>query len=773
MTSHDHGLVALSVIIAILASYVALDLVGRVTAATGRGRVAWLLGGAVAMGTGIWSMHYIGMLAFKLPVPVSYHWPTVALSWIAAISASAVALFVASRQTMGPLRAALGSVFMGCGIASMHYIGMAAMRLPATSDYSPLLVTLSVVLAIGISFVALWLTFELRDDTRHFNWRRTNSAVVMGLAIPIMHYTGMAAASFSPSTATPDLSRAISVSALGTMGIIGVTFMVLGLAVVTSLVEGRFSAQILREDVLLRQSEARLREDAERREFILNAAGIGMWEHDLTSGRIDWSNTMEVIHGRPRSAFPDTLESFLALVHPDDREGVAEAFHRFLQDGTEHTNEFRVVWPDDTTHWLERTAQVRRDEAGRPTFVFGVERDITRRRLLEDHFRQAQKMEAIGQLAGGVAHDFNNLLTAIVGFSELILEHPQADDIIRSDTREILKAAQSATALTRQLLAFSRRQTLEPLVLDLNALVGNMESMVRRLIGEQIRLETELEPSLWYVNADKSQIEQVVMNLAVNARDAMPTGGILRIQTSNAELDEAFVAQHPGSAAGRYVRTTVTDTGVGMDAAVRSHLFEPFFTTKGPGKGTGLGLATVYGAVRQSHGFVTVQSEVGQGASFAVYLPETSYQMPSPIVVSPHFEMKGAETILLVEDQEEVRRITRETLARHGYTVLTANDALQALALLAHGTHQIDLLLTDIVMPGMDGRELGRQATRRYPHLHVLYMSGYAHVMTDANGILEPGLAFLQKPFTTTGLLNKVRQVLTAREDYSARAAGH
>src|SRR5688572_23305094 len=246
--SHDDGLVGLSVVIAILASYVALELVSRVTAATGRGRAAWLLGGAMAMGTGIWSMHYIGMLAFRLPVPVRYHWPTVVLSLIAAIVASAVALFVTSRQTMGPRRAALGSAFMGGGIAGMHYIGMAAMRLPAVSLYSAPLVALSIVLAIGIAFVALWLTFELREDASHFNWRRINSAIVMGLAIPVMHYTGMAAVSFAPAAVVPDLSRAVSISALGTLGIIGVTFMVLGLAVVTSAVERRMSAQVLRED---------------------------------------------------------------------------------------------------------------------------------------------------------------------------------------------------------------------------------------------------------------------------------------------------------------------------------------------------------------------------------------------------------------------------------------------------------------------------------------------------------------------------------------------
>ena len=425
---------------------------------------------------------------------------------------------------------------MGSGIAGMHYIGMAAMRLAATPHYSAGLVALSIALAIVISFVALWLTFHLRDDVRQFTWRRVNSAIVMGLAIPVMHYTGMAAASFSPAPdAVVDLSRAVGISALGTLGIIGVTFMVLGLALVTSVVERRFSAQVQREDSLLRESAARLREDAERREFILSAAGIGMWEQDLEAATIEWSNTMEVIHGLPRARFPKTLDSFLENVHPDDRAIVVDEFQRLIEGGAERTKEYRVVWPDGSEHWIESTARVRRDGDGRAVYVFGVDRDVTRRRLLEDHVRQSQKMDAIGQLAGGVAHDFNNLLTAIMGFSELILESEEGSQAVRHDVGEILKAAQSAGSLTRQLLAFSRRQMLDPRVLDLSQIVADMESMMRRLLGEHIELVTVLPSSIWRVCADKGQIEQVVMNLSVNAgmrcRRAEPCGLRRRMST--------------------------------------------------------------------------------------------------------------------------------------------------------------------------------------------------------------------------------------------------
>jgi len=874
---YSPGLVALSVVIAVLASYVALDLAGRVTAAAGRLRLAWLIGGAFAMGTGIWSMHYIGMLAFQLPVVVQYDWPTVMLSHLAAILASAVAMFVTSRSTMEPWRAAVGSVCMGSGIASMHYVGMAAMRLPAAHTYDPALVALSVCLAIVISFVALWLTFHLRAGTKDLDWRKIGSATVMGAAIPIMHYTGMAAVSFRPTAMVHgDTTHAVSVSALGLIGIIGVTFMVLGLSVLTSLMDRRLSA--------------RLREDAERREFILSAAGTGMWEQDLVSGRVTWSGTMQAVHGIPSRAAPQSLEAFLECVHPDDRPGLASTYTQSLQNGSDYTTQYRSLWPDGSVHWVESTARVSRDAAGRPTRVVGVDRDITmqkvaktalieserayrstfdgapagiahvsldgrwlrvnrhlcdilgythdellsldlfglvhpeerqdeaaaierlasgsldrdqrerrfrrrdgsyvwtqlsvtvhrdkagvakylipiiddisERKTLEATLRQAQKMDAVGQLAGGVAHDFNNLLTVIVGFSELLLANPSVDGAVRRDLVEILNAAQNAAALTKQLLAFSRRQALELRILDLNEVVAGMEHMLRRVLGERVTLTTELRTDLGRVSADRAQIEQVILNLAVNARDAMPTGGTLRIATSNVELDRAFVASHPGAKLGTYVRIAVSDTGTGIDPAVQAHIFEPFYTTKARGHGTGLGLATVYGIVKQSNGYIDVETKLGRGSTFHLYLPRTGAVAVSPRPASPLPEAPGTETILLVEDQADVRRIAREVLVRHGYTVLEACDGTEALDQAARHNGAIHLLLTDVVMPGLDGRELARRITSQCAGVRTLYMSGYADALVDHDGVLEPGLALLQKPFTPGRLLQKVREVLDAK----------
>jgi PAS domain S-box-containing protein len=888
--SYSFGLVALSVMIAILASYVALDLAGRVTAATGRSRRLWIAGGAFAMGTGIWSMHYIGMLAFALPVPVQYDWPTVLLSLIAAILASAVAMFVTSRTTMGLWRAALGSVFMGTGIAGMHYIGMAAMRLSATHSYAPTVVAWSVFLAIAISFVALWLTFRLRGGTQELDWRKIGSAIVMGAAIPVMHYTGMAAVTFAPeSMAHGDLSHAVSISSLGVIGIIGVTFMVLGLAVLTSLMDRHLSAQVMREDVRLRQSEARLREDAERREFILSAAAIGMWEQDLATGHVTWSDTMEVIHGISRRDFPQTLEAFLHRIHPDDRTELSRVFTQGAQSASEYTTAYRSVWPDGSIHWVESTARITRDAAGRPTRVVGVDRDITERKLadaalveserayrstfegapvgighvsldgrwiranlrlseilgysreelftldllglmhpedrahvreafdnfasetldryhgerrlrrrdgtfvwtllnvsahrdeagkpkylipiiddlterhtLEAQFRQAQKMDAVGQLAGGIAHDFNNLLTVIIGFSELILDNPTIDQAGRRDLDQIAQSARLAAVLTSQLLAFSRRQTLEPRILDLNAVIAGMEGLLGRLIGEQVELVTQLAPGLGRVSADQSQIEQVVMNLAVNARDAMPGGGIVRIETGNVDLDEVFVAAHPGASRGSHVTIAVIDAGVGMDRAMQARLFEPFYTTKEQGKGTGLGLATVYGVVKQSKGYIGVESELGRGSTFTVYLPGVAQSVSRHVKESASVPLTGTERILLVEDQDEVRRIAREALTRHGYVVLEASSGNQALALMEQHAGSIQLVLTDVVMPGMDGRELGKRIGLHHQDVRILYMSGYADAVVGDDGVLVPGLAFLRKPFTPKRLLQKVREVLDA-----------
>jgi PAS domain S-box-containing protein len=387
-------------------------------------------------------------------------------------------------------------------------------------------------------------------------------------------------------------------------------------------------------------------------------------------------------------------------------------------------------------------------------------RDMTRMQQIEKRLAQIQKMEAVGNLAGGIAHDFNNLLTIINGHAEALFRSLGADFRACQRVQEVAKAGDRAAQLTRQLLAFSRQQILRPRVLNLNDLVADFQRMLGRLIGEDITLATKLSPDLRQVKADPGQIEQVLMNLAVNARDAMPKGGCLTIETANAELDESYARTHPDAKPGHYAVLAVSDTGCGMDKETMARIFEPFFTTKGPSKGTGLGLATVYGIVKQSGGYIHVYSEPGHGTTFKVYLPltgeEASAVESKPSAPAP----TGKETVLLVEDEDGVRALLRSTLEEHGYAVLEAAHGKEALAVAQSFARPIDLLLTDVVMPEMGGRVLAERFAVLYPQAKAIFMSGYTDDMVVRQGVLEAEVEFIQKPYTMSALLWKIREVL-------------
>jgi PAS domain S-box-containing protein len=392
--------------------------------------------------------------------------------------------------------------------------------------------------------------------------------------------------------------------------------------------------------------------------------------------------------------------------------------------------------------------------------VLAIAADLTALRQLEMQYRQSQKVEAVGQLAGGIAHDFNNILTAILSTTQLLLRDLPRGATARQDVEEIAGSARRAAGLTRQLLAFSRRQVLELKALDLNALVRNQERMLRRLISEQAELRIDVAPDLGTVRADAGQLEQVLLNLVVNACDAMPLGGVITISAKNVNVDRPYVEQHVPVLPGHYVLLSVHDTGIGMDASTKAHLFEPFFTTKEPGKGTGLGLATVYGIVKQSGGYIWAVSEPKQGATFKIYLPrseEAAALLDTPVSAP---SLNGKETVLLVEDQGDVLRIMRRGLEALGYTVLAAKGGPEALALAARHEGTIDLLVTDVVMPGMNGRDLAQGLSATRPETKVLYVSGYPDQTIVHQGLLAPGLAFLQKPFAPDALARKIREVL-------------
>jgi nitrogen-specific signal transduction histidine kinase/CheY-like chemotaxis protein len=392
-------------------------------------------------------------------------------------------------------------------------------------------------------------------------------------------------------------------------------------------------------------------------------------------------------------------------------------------------------------------------------------RDVTEQRNLEQQLFQSQKMDAIGRLAGGVAHDFNNVLTAIIGYSDFLHMHLGKDDPLQQEVEEIRKAGQRAASLTQQLLAFSRRQIFQVKVLDLNAIITGMEKMLRRLIHESVSIDFILDPSLGRIRADASQMEQVLLNLVINASEAMPQGGKLMIETANTELDESYARMHVSVKPGSFVRLAVSDTGTGMNEETRDHLFEPFFTTKKEGKGTGLGLSMVYGIVKQSGGAIWVYSEPGKGAAFKIYLPrvfeEAQKVSEERIDEAP---ANGTETVLVVEDEEMIRQIISVTLTEYGYTALLAKDGEEAQAICASAQGPIHLLLSDVVLPGMSGRESAKRLVSKRPGMRVLYMSGYTANAIVHHGALEPGIAFIQKPFSPATLLRKMREILDSKD---------
>jgi hypothetical protein len=474
------------------------------------------------------------------------------------------------------------------------------------------------------------------------------------------------------------------------------------------------------------------------------------------------SQKWEDIWGRHvDDAYADPLVWFEAI-HPDDRPGVAASIAA-LSAAEASQRTFRIQRPDGTLRWVRGRAIRVFDEREHPHRLVVLIEDITVARETEEQLRQAQKMEAVGRLAGGVAHDFNNLLVVIDGYAEMVAHDLGPSHRAQSDLAEIHDAARRATSLTSQLLAFSRRQILQPEILDLNQVLRHVEFLLRRVIGEDITLSMRLCEPLGRVSADPGQIEQVIINLAINARDAMPDGGLLTIETAEVELDVEYAARHPGATTGEQVMIAVSDTGIGMDEATMRRLFEPFFTTKPVGRGTGLGLATVYGIVKQSQGSIWVYSEPGRGTTFKIYFPAVGDAVAA--VTRGQAEvptLAGTETVLVVEDQVDVRRLIGRTLRRQGYCVLAAANADEAETFAREHQGPIHMLLTDVVLPGAGGREVARQVLAERADVRVAYMSGYTDDVIVHHGVLEPGLAFIQKPFTGDALLRKIREVLSA-----------
>jgi PAS domain S-box-containing protein len=526
--------------------------------------------------------------------------------------------------------------------------------------------------------------------------------------------------------------------------------------------DGPLVVTVVRDVSERRAAGIALRESEERYRNLVDQVSDGFFVTDQSGVITFASRPLAAIFGVPG---PEDLvgRRFTEFLTPNAGEELRALFRESIEAGTTPdvvTTE--IVRPDGTVADVEvkPTSIV---VGGRVVGSRGVVRDITERRRLEAQLRQSQKLEAIGQLAGGVAHDFNNLLTVILSEAELTGDALPEGHPVSEALQAIRDAGRRGAALTRQLLTFSRRQPVESTVFSFNDVVAEMRTMLRRLIGEDVELVTHVEPGLGAVKADRGQIEQVLLNLVVNARDAMPGGGRLAIETANVTLDETYVRSHHDATAGEHALLAVSDTGTGMSRETQAHIFEPFFTTKESGKGTGLGLATVYGIVKQSGGHIAVYSEVGHGTTFKVHLPVVS-DAPEAVTkaATPAASLKGSETVLLIEDDEALRRISGKVLESFGYRVLTAASGSEGLALAERSAFAIDILVSDVVLPGMSGRELAAKLARERPGLRVLFVSGYTDDAVVHRGLIEPGMPFLQKPFELDSLARKVREVLDA-----------
>ncbi len=722
--TYDPYLVALSYAVACFASYTALDLAGRVRASTGWARGGWLTTAAISMGGGIWSMHFIAMLAFLMPMPVSFDFGLTVLSLLVAIAVTGVGFYVIGTRQATALQLALSGLFMGIGIVAMHYTGMAAMRMPAALSYESTLVALSVFIAVGASIAALWLAFRTVAV-----WQRIWAAAVMGFAISGMHYTGMAAAVF---TAHSDLHAVDGATGLAqtnlAVAIAAITFLILFLALLAAALDRQFA---LRETNLLRESEEHLRKLYRETPLPLHALG--------SDGRIVQTSDawLELLGYVREEALGGELTDFMT----------GESGRRYRETvwpGLQHGGEVREVehqFVRKSGEILDVLLSARAELArGKPVRTLGGLIDITSRKRAEEALRQSQRMEAIGQLTGGVAHDFNNLLMVISGAAEK-LKRTVPDKNATVPLGMIATAVKRGQNLTGHLLSFARRQTLESVVIDLADLLPHVSEMLKRsLRGE--------------------------LNLGVNARDAMPDGGVLSLAVRKVRLSGGADVD---GLCGEFVVMELKDCGVGIAPEVLPRVFDPFFTTKGAGKGTGLGLSQVYGFAKQSGGTAIIQSMRGYGTTVLIYLPATDDPVQTdqkhPVVEDHAQTDKG--TVLLVEDNEEVAGVSAAYLEQLGYTVEVTFNGSDARRKLQTG-RSYDLVFSDILMPGsVAGLELARAVREYHPHIPILLTTGYSQKAQEA---VREGFPILQKPYDLRSLSKAIREVRSKFVSYAATA---
>ena len=759
-TEYSPLLIVLSVLSAIGASYTAMDVAGRVGASQGRSRLAWMLGGSIAVGLGIWSMHFVGMIAFHFPTPMGYDMPMMLLSIVVAIVASASAMLVASRTQLTKTPLALGALFMGSAIAGMHYIGMASLHAYANA-YDPVLIVFSVAISVVGALFSLTLTHRFSNSSGRKTLKtRFAGAVVMGLIITATHYAGMNAVHFT--YALPSAVERVGEFLNKTMLLYAValsTIVVLAIALSASAVHRNVTLQLLEatrsREKTVRAHQLFLRQIIDASPnlvFVKDWNGVFVLANKALADV--YGATVEELEGKTDYDFNRNSEQ-VRKFHEDDRDVMTGLqLKRISEEPIASKTTGKAMW------WQTVKVPLNSDDESERR-VLGVATDITDRKLLEDQLRHIQKLEALGQLTGGIAHDLNNVLTVILANADLMApqvanQTPQ----LLSEFDDLQNAAARGADMVRKLLAFSRREILQPRPLALDRLCLELQSTLCRLLPATIQVSLKTEARLPAIRADEGALEQILLNLATNARDSMRDGGSLEIDVSRAVIDKEWCLNNGWGTPGDYVCVSLSDTGSGIDPQIRGRIFEPYFTTKPQGEGTGLGLAMVYGLVRQHDGFIGVYSEVDLGTTVRLYFPSLGEELEDRRVVVMRKLLGGTETVLVADDEESIRRSLVRVLERHGYNVLMASNGEEALQIINAGVDKIDLVISDVVMPNMGGKQLLKEMRKAGRTIPFLFTSGYAPRGTGEHLILDPDIPFLHKPWATSDLLQKVREVL-------------
>jgi len=781
--TYNPYLVALSILVAAFASYTALDLGGRVAAARGVVRRVWLVAAAIAMGGGIWSMHFIAMLAFIMPIPMSYEIGLTTLSLVVAILVTGAGFHFINRQSAPPLPLVFSGIFMGLGIAAMHYIGMAAMREHAELSYDFLFVALSLVIAIGASTAALWLAFRTTDLGQ-----KLVAAVVMGVAISGMHYSAMRGTTFAVHGPVHKAQVYASLDQTNlALTVAGITFVILAFALIASLSEQKRAEQALREaqadlytDLQQENSERRRAEGALRRSeaYLAEAQALshtGVFGWETSSGEIYWSaETFRIFGFDP--ATPPEIARIVQQTHPEDKDFLEQTLDRARHERKDFDLEHRLLLPDGSVKHLQVVARALVGESGHLEFV-GAVMDITQRKRAEEaqrvqerereemqrQLQQAAKLEAIGRLAGGIAHDFNNILGAILGYGELAQNNLGEGGPARRQVDQVMHAGARGKGLVDRILAFSRSGMGERVPLHVQSVVEETLELLTPSLPAHVRLERQLDAVDTAVVGDATQFHQVVMNLCTNAVHAMQQGGMLTVVLDRAAEGERRLLSHGTLGAGRYVRLSVTDTGSGIPPAVLERMFDPFFTTKRVGDGTGLGLALVHGIVADFGGAIDVTTKVGVGTTFTIWLPAAGKVLLPPTEPAGEVPRGNGETVMVVDDERALVALAEQTLAELGYQPVGFDSSIAALQAFRAEPKRFDLVLTDETMPDLTGTELAREIRQLRPDISIILMSGYSDPQLSERALAAGIIDVRRKPLVRRDIAEPVARALHAR----------